>query len=135
MSADMGMEDSLAPYIQRRFHSQNWFCYEVRPDQPLEITVYRAEDGARDVLSHYVQELFLQRRVNGKWEDSDKTLEDLCFFDRESRLFFGTVTHETLCYIYPPDRAFEEMLSQNQYWIAEPDIGQQQIDLRNFVSG
>ena len=88
---------------------------------PLEVSLYRATEESKAVLLKYFRELFLSHPAgNGAWEYGVQTLEDLCFF-RGDELLLGTVTHEGICHVYPPDEAFETALRCNRYWMSEED--------------
>lgn len=127
-STDRSLENDLQPFLQKTIRTCNWFCYEVRPNSPLEVSVFEANETTRAIVLKYFGELFLSQYVNGKWKSSKQTLEDLCFFSND-RLFMGTVTHEVLCVIYPPDTEFEATIRQNSYWIPDKNFDLQQINL------
>lgn len=47
--------------------------------------------------------------------NSTQTLEDLCFF-KDHSLLLGTVTHEAICHVYPPDKAVEQAILLTGKW-------------------
>lgn len=79
-STDRSLENDLQPFLQKTIRTCNWFCYEVRPNSPLEVSVFEANETTRAIVLKYFGELFLSQYVNGKWKSSKQTLEDLCFF-------------------------------------------------------
>lgn len=130
-SADRALENELKPFLDRSFKTCRWFCYQVMETAPLEVSLYRATEESKAVLLKYFRELFLSRPTgNGEWEYGTQTQEDLCFF-RGDELLLGTVTHEGICHVYPPDEAFESTLRRNHYWIPEEDG--ERFDLSKLV--
>ena len=130
-SADSDLENDLKPFLDRSLKTCRWFCYQVMDTAPLEVSLYRATEDSKAILLKYFRELFLSRPAgDGEWEYGAQTLEDLCFF-RGDELLLGTVTHEGICHVYPPDEAFENALRRNRYWISEEDG--ERFDLSKLV--
>ena len=133
MSTDRSLENALKPYLEKKIKTCKWFCYEVQKNSPLEVSLFLANESTKSIILKYFNELFLSHLVNGKREYSFQTLEDLCFFDHD-KLFCGTVTHEDLCLVYPPDEKFEYFMKQNRYWIPVVDSIAEQIYLSQYYS-
>lgn len=130
-STNESLEKDLKPFLKKTIKTCHWFCYGVREDSPLDILIFQANRETEGSILKYFRDIFLHHRYNGEWRSSTQTLEDLCFFS-QNRLFLGTVTHEELCYIYPPDKQFESFIRGNSYWIAEVDSYKQQVNLSQY---
>lgn len=60
-------------------------------------------------------------------------MEDLCIFG-EDKLIMGTVSHEMICNVYPPDDNFlTQLMSDYGYWTySDDDRGQ--IYLSDYIT-
>ncbi len=87
----------------KKIRVQKWFCYDFSStDQFLEINIYKAMGSTQNILQKYFFDIFLREQKNGRMVNSTQTLENLCIFT-ETSLLLGTVTHEYMCHVYPPN--------------------------------
>lgn len=101
--------DEMSPYYIRTINSLHWFSYYVLPSNPLEVSIYHADKGAETIIKKYFDNIFQREpSKDGKWGHIKNLPEDLCFF-YEKELFLGTVSHEKICFAYPPT---EEIANQ-----------------------
>ncbi len=93
----------LEPFLVKKIRVQKWFCYDFSStDQFLEINIYKAMGSTQNILQKYFFDIFLREQKNGRMVNSTQTLENLCIFT-ETSLLLGTVTHEYMCHVYPPN--------------------------------
>lgn len=69
----------------------------------------------RDIILRYCSDVFLRTGKDGAFQDSNQTLEDLCFFSGK-QLFVGTVSHEFLLSVDPLNKEFEEFMGRVGNW-------------------
>ena len=124
-ATDRGLEKALRPFQIGRLRTDRWFCY-ASTAPALEIRLYRAEPGAREAIQRHIRQLFL-------WDDDESfcSLEDLCFF-RKDQLFFGTVTHERICYAHILTEEFGAALKALGGWEDGSDNDLVSLNLKNF---
>lgn len=141
---DKNLERELEPFKVKTVKTLRWFCYDRRIPMRLwfrfylrrskrimKISVYQATSEAKAILLKHYSKLFLFAE-NCTHINSAPTLEDLCFFTRE-KLFVGTVSHEYICYVYPPDETFEKELSRFGRWVYQEDSVNDQILLAEYM--
>ena len=101
---------NTVPFRERHFETEQWFCY-AGTWPPLRVNVYRACPETLELVMTELDDLFLGRHD----PPSFCSLEDLCFF-RKGKLFFGTVTHEFMCYAHVEDPEFGNALKALGPW-------------------
>lgn len=104
------LQKELRPFLIRDFEARSWFI-TPKMDPPCHIFLYKADTDALPVLEQYTHSLFrLDYRI------PEENLEDICFFSGET-LFFGTLSRDGCCGVYPPTDGFEmELLSIRDDW-------------------
>lgn len=122
----------LFKYRYRRIKTTQWFSYTRLPDNPLEIFLYPSNSSTMAILKRYYTGFFLDN-VYDKTLQWTQSLEDLCFFG-EDKLIMGTVSHEMICNVYPPDDNFlTQLMSDYGYWTySDDDRGQ--IYLSDYIT-
>ena len=104
------LQKELRPFLLRDFEARSWLI-TPKMNPPCRIFLYRADPDALSVLERYAHHL-----VGRGYRIPEENLEDICFFSGET-LFFGTLTWERFCGIYPPTEGFEkELLSIRDDW-------------------
>ncbi|SHM88004.1 hypothetical protein SAMN02746066_03720 [Anaerosporobacter mobilis DSM 15930] len=64
----------------------------------------------------YFDNLFQQERnLDGTWGNIKNLPEDLCFFTG-NKLLLGTVSHEDICYVYPPTKEIASQFIKLGNW-------------------
>jgi hypothetical protein len=102
------LEKELEPFLVKKLRVQKWFCYNLSPSNRfLEVHIYKATPLAKAILLKYFADAFLHQQENSSMVNSTQTLEDLCIFT-ENSLLLGTVTHEYMCHVYPPNKKVEQ---------------------------
>lgn len=124
------LEKELSQHYVRKILSRRWFCYRF-PESSMEILIYSATPDTKAILLRYFTDLFLRQLQNNELIDSDQTMEDLCLFTQDA-LFLGTVSHECICYAYPPDALFEKRLADFGKWSSGDDSIEDQILLSQY---
>lgn len=113
-----------------KIKTARWFCYYTLEDNPLEIFLYPSSQTTGEILKKYYTAL---RPVDAaaNAEQREQSLEDLCFFG-EDKLILGTVWHEGICKVYPPDEDFAALLLRcyGHWQICDDD--REQICLHNY---
>lgn len=73
--------------------------------------------GGNNAIWHntHCSDVFLRTGKDGAFQDSNQTLEDLCFFSGK-QLFVGTVSHEFLLSVDPLNKEFEEFMGRVGNW-------------------
>lgn len=93
------------------------------PADKIKTTVYRATQQAKEIISHISNNIYLETDAI---EIFDPTLnrivsgtswygEDLCFY-KGDQLFFGTLSHEYECVLYPPSREVLILFQRHATW-------------------
>ncbi len=77
--------------------------------------MYRATPTAQEVILRYCFDIFLRKNIDGVFQDSVQTVEDLCFF-AEWKLFVGKVSPEMLLAVDPFSKEFEGLMQQLGKW-------------------
>lgn len=92
-------KEALEPYLVKRIEARHWFGYPsvVRSKK---VQIYHAHPETKAIILKFLDEIFFEKEVEGKWVESTDTLEDLCFFTRTT-LLVGTVTHEGILMVNP----------------------------------
>lgn len=118
------LRDELAPYLCHEILTTRWFSYGTTEANPLKIFLYSANSDTKVAVEKSYHGLFLDNLSDEtlRWEHS---LEDLCFFSK-SKLFFGTVSHEYDCRVYPPNEEFKaKLLEIYSHWKTQDDDSEQ----------
>ena len=119
------LRTALERYEIRSFHTARWFCH-FSTEPFLQVHVYPANEETRRIIKQQVTDLYFDLSRNKNLH----TLEDLCFF-KENQLFFGTVSHESICMAQPPAQEFAELLENFGMWQNKTDR-LAQLDLSEF---
>ncbi|MGI6085841.1 MAG: hypothetical protein ACOYIF_10440 [Acetivibrionales bacterium] len=119
MAIDNNAEKEFEPFLFKQLRVPKWYCYDLTespyPSQRvLNINVYYAKHEAKTVFLKYFNNIFLHEQGRNV-DDPMQTLEDLCFFSSDS-LFVGSVSHEHIFDVYPPDSEFESSLNLFGKW-------------------
>nr|WP_294492423.1 hypothetical protein [uncultured Anaerosporobacter sp.] len=109
------MED-LTPSYRLTLFASHWFCYYVSRSTPLEIYVFSTDNNMKQIIKGYFDNLFQQERnLDGTWGNIKNLPEDLCFFTG-NKLLLGTVSHEDICYVYPPTKEIASQFIKLGNW-------------------
>ena len=115
-----------------KIKTTKWFCYFTLPDNPLEIFLYPSNSSTITILKKYYTSFFLDN-VYDKTLQWKQSLEDLCVFG-ENKLIMGTVSHELICNVYPPDENFlTRLMSDCGPWTYS-DNDREQICLSDYIT-
>ena len=131
-STDANLETELQPHLITTLKCTKWFCYHVTEKNMLEISIYRATSESIEIILQHLSNLFVDEHHGACPHEPRPTLEDLCFFGTE-KLFMGTVSHEYICHVFPPDKDFEQALPQFGKWSWHEDVINEQIFLADYI--
>lgn len=114
------LQNELDPFLHKELQTSKWFGYDdslapPRDRRQIRVHLYRADPAAKEIILKYCSDIFLRKRHNEVLEDSRQTLEDLCFFS-DGKLFVGTVSHEYMLCVSPPDKNFENLIKKLGDW-------------------
>jgi hypothetical protein len=78
--------------------------------------LFIAESYAKPILEEHIDNLFQYERCPDGTLGNIKNLpEDLCFF-MQNELLLGTISHEGICYAYPPSEQISDSLKKLGDW-------------------
>ena len=126
------LQRELSRYTYAVITTDRWFNFITLPDNPLKRIIYTVNDETLFILNKYCRRLFLfdNRCPLSSW---NQTLEDLCFFS-DGKLFLGTVSHEYICEVFPPNSIIKsELFSIYPHW-KETEDSTEQIMLSDYLS-
>lgn len=115
------LEAALEPYLIARQKVNHWFGYYNVPGYPavpiLTQHIFPAVPEAVESVARYCKDIyFTKEREDSRYKSPPFLYSDLCFF-RNGRLLLGTVSHEEMAYVYPPDEEFLIDLLNAGRWI------------------
>lgn len=132
MCTDTMLERELARFEEAHITTSRWFGYNF-PDDTMEVLVYHACPEAESVLKEHCLNLFMDYCQNHRPRGAP-TLENLCFFGQDT-MFIGTISHEFICAVYPPNGEFERCLLHIDRWQQETnDEGFERVILSQYYS-
>ena len=125
---DVRLERALQKFQIKHLSVDHWFCYA--PSGCLhEVILYHASRKAKETLLRYADNLFLKTGD----DQNGCSLEDLCFF-RDQELFFGTLSHEFMCYAHVLSPEFGAQLKTLGAWEEEePQNSLASLNLDDFA--
>ncbi len=130
---EVELAKELEPFLVKKVRIQKWFCYDFSSnDQFMEINIYKANPSTQIILQKYFYDIFLRDQKNGCLVDSTQTLEDLCIFT-ETSLLLGTVSHEYMCHVYPPNETVAQEIVLTGRWKYSADIPSEQINIEQII--
>ena len=119
---DKSLELELEPFLEKSVMTPVWFGYDMRiaPTKEdyweLKVMIYRTDPAAKDILLRYFDDIFLRKLSQGdSFADLNLNLEDLCFF-KDSKLFLGTISHESMLFIDAIDPELETFVKNHGKW-------------------
>ena len=116
------LRQQLEPYLLRTVKTRHWFCSYVPAGYEKKVNLYRSCEETKQIL------IQSYHRLLGESPEPTTNLENICFF-RDGKLFLGTVSHEYMCYAYPPDNKFYDILMNICPWGLVDDALDEQIIL------
>ncbi|WP_310602727.1 hypothetical protein [Anaerosporobacter sp.] len=126
----MFLEDLSPSYIDTRF-TPHWFCYYVPETTPLEVQLFTTDNNMKHIVKKHFDNLFQNERMKDGTLGNLKNLpEDMCFFIGD-KLLLGTVSHEKICYVYPPTQEIAERFMELGEWEEVECIEEEHICLEN----
>ena len=132
LNTDNTLQNRLSGYIYKDISTSHWFNYITLPENPFNIIVYHANSATHAILKEYCHRLLLfdSQCLSSSW---NQTFEDLCFFTNDN-LILGTVSHEHMCEVFPPDDAFKnELYDIYPHW-KEASDSTEQIKLSDYLT-
>lgn len=130
---DNTLQNELSRYAYATIKTTKWFNYYTLPENPITIIIYHANCEALAILRKYCHRLFLfdDKCSPSSW---NQNLEDLCLFSN-GKLLLGTVSHEHMCEVFPPDNSVKcELLDIYAHWKESQD-STEQYKLCDFIFG
>lgn len=129
---DNTLQNELSSYVYTVITTTHWFNYITLPENPMSNIVFHANSETLSVLKKHCHRLFLfdSQCSSSSW---NQTLEDLCFFSND-KLLLGTVSHEHMCEVFPPDNTVKnELFAIYSHWKEVKD-SREQITLSDYVT-
>lgn len=121
--------EDLTPSYKRTLLTSHWFCYYVSQSTPLEIQLFSTDNNMREIIKNYFDNLFQREWNANEVTGNIKNLpEDLCFFT-DSKLLLGTVSHEEICYVYPPTKEIANQFIKLGNWEEKSYIPEEHIHI------
>lgn len=125
------LETALKPYLIARQKVNQWFGYYNIPGYPavpvLTQHIFLAIPEAVESLTKYCNDIyFTKEREDNLYKRPPFLYSDLCFF-RNNNLLLGTVSHEKMAYIYPPNEEFLIDLLNAGQWVESSALFPQQL--------
>ncbi len=100
-----GLKKALRPWFADVITIDEWFGYGPGSSK-MRVYRYHASPGSKEALLSCCHDIFFQYAPAAKHPDRPNryrgTLSDLCIFSR-GKLFFGSISHESECFLYPLD--------------------------------
>lgn len=93
------LRDRLRPYFVKKIHADGWYGW---PGEEVEVFIYRCCGETREILWDLVPELFVQPTTDRFYGLVYPEFEDLCFY-RKGKMLLGSLSHEFMCTVYPPE--------------------------------
>ncbi|MCR5374946.1 MAG: hypothetical protein K6E39_06240 [Lachnospiraceae bacterium] len=112
------MLDRLKPYLIKDIKTTHWFSYYVLPDNKKHVHIFRVCSESREIVTELYKSLFFGM--------GEGPLEDICFF-KDKKLFIGTVSHESICFLYPINDEMALAFKGICDWEEVDDISAEQI--------
>lgn len=109
---DYTVMKKLNPYLIMQKNVTKWFGWIHHTSR---VYVYKCTSETKNILLESFDNIFLQIKVDKHYSLSNCNLEDLCFF-KDNKLFFGSVSHESICGIFPPTEEFKRAMEQFGKW-------------------
>lgn len=116
------LRQQLEPYLLRTIKTQHWFSYYVPTGYEITVNLYQSCEETKKILKQSYH------RLLGRSPERVTNLEDICFF-QNGKLFLGTVSHEYICFAYPPNNQFYDTLTKICSWDIVDDVTDEQITL------
>ena len=98
-------KEALRPWFVDVITIDEWFGYGPGSSK-MRVYRYHASPGSKEALLSCCHDIFFRYAPSTKHPDRPNryrgTLSDLCIFSR-GKLFFGSISHEHECFLYPLD--------------------------------
>ena len=107
--------EKLEKQYIKMLNVNHWHCNYVPPGYSMEILVYKTEDIAKEIIKCNFDNIYLKLNTENSVNSINPLPEDLCFFI-ENSMFLGTVSHESICFAYPPSEKVGDALKEVGDW-------------------
>lgn len=120
--------EELSPFLVKKIKTHHWHCHYVPKGYLINVYLYRADIEAKEIIKSHFNNLYLKEQLENKIGNVSKLPEDLCFFIG-NKLFVGTVSHEAMCHVYPPEEIIGNKICQLGNWTNLDNLIEEQINL------
>jgi hypothetical protein len=109
------LECDLKKWLITTIKTSKWFGYDYTifsdddANTEIEINIYEANNKTKEIILKYTNNIYLEKLINGEFDECHQTLEDICFF-RDTKLIVGTVSHEGMVCMLPINDALKEFI-------------------------
>lgn len=114
------LKDALHPWFDSVVTLSERFGYGPG-STPDRIYLYRAAAGAKEAILACYSDIFFRKRsftgLGGYPIEQCSVFDDLCLYS-DKKLFFGSISHEGECYLWPLDEEMRKALVDNEDWVA-----------------
>ena len=114
------LKDALHPWFDSVVTLSERFGYGPG-STPDRIYLYRAVAGAKEAILACYSDIFFRKRsftgLGGYPIEQCSVFDDLCLYS-DKKLFFGSISHEGECYLWPLDEEMRKALVDNEDWVA-----------------
>lgn len=112
------LKDALHPWFDSVVTLSERFGYGPG-STPDRIYLYRAAAGAKEAILACYSDIFFRKRsftgLGGYPIEKCSVFDDLCLYS-DKKLFFGSISHEGECFLWPLDEEMRQALVDNEDW-------------------
>lgn len=112
------LKDALHPWFDRVVTVSERFGYGPG-STPDRMYLYRAAEGAKEAILACYSDIFFRKRsftdLGGYPIETWSIFDDLCLYS-DKKLFFGSISHEGECFLWPLSEEMRQALVENEDW-------------------
>ena len=112
------LKDALHPWFDSVVTLSERFGYGPG-STPDRIYLYRAAEGAKEAILACYSDIFFRKRsptgLGGYPKEEGSLFDDLCLYS-DKKLFFGSISHEGECFLWPLSEEMRQALVENEDW-------------------
>lgn len=116
------LKEALLPWFADVMTIDEWFGYGPGSSK-MRVYRYHASPGSKEALLSCCHDVFFHYAPSAKHPDRPNryrgALDDLCLFS-QGKLFFGSISHESECFLYPLDEDMAREAEAMDCWTPCP---------------
>lgn len=130
---DTKLQKALMKVAHSKITTTHWFSFYVTEENPLEVLLFPLTVETKQLILDNCSNVFMDRPNDGGFAHVRHSVDDLCLFS-QNKLVFGTVSHEYICHVYPPNSEFQSQLQEIYHHWEYRDDDDQQIGISDYLS-